>query len=84
MNENCPAEASNLMNPSKLFQDLTGFNRAFNRTAREFFYFDRFSPNIKAKRLGTSRHMFELGCHPSDDYTFLTLPSPTTPTTTPT
>jgi hypothetical protein len=84
MNENCPAEASNLTNPSKLFQDLTGFNRAFNHTAREFFYFDHLSPDIQAKRLGASRRMFELGCHPSDDYTFLTLPSPTTPTTTPT
>jgi hypothetical protein len=82
MNENCPAEASNLTNPSKLFQDLTGFNRAFNHTAREFFYFDHLSPDIQAKRLGASRRMFELGCHPSDDYTFLTLPSPTTPTTT--
>jgi hypothetical protein len=72
MNENCPAKASNLTNPSKLFQDLTGLNRAFNHTAREFFYFDHLSPDIQAKRLGASRRMLELGYHPSDDYTFLT------------
>jgi hypothetical protein len=80
-----PIPSSNLTNPSKLFQDLTGFNRAFfNHTAREFFYFYHLSPDIQAKCLGASRRMFELGCHPSVDYTFLTFPPPTTPTTTPT
>jgi hypothetical protein len=84
MNKNFPAEAFNLTNPSKLFQDLTGFKRGSNHTAREYFYFDHLPPDIQAKRLGASQQMFELGCNPSNDYTFFPLPyPPTTPATTP-
>jgi hypothetical protein len=84
MNKNCPAKASNLMNPIKLFRDLTGFtvNSALN--TREYFYFDHLPPDIQAKCLGASRHMFKLDCNPSNDYTFFPIPPPTTPTTPPT
>ena len=59
INENCPAEASNLTNPSKLFQDLTGFKRGSNHTAREYFYFDHLppAPDIQAKRWRVTTHV---------------------------
>jgi hypothetical protein len=83
MNDNCPAETSNLTNPSKLFRDLSGFTTDYTANTREFFYFDHLPPNTKAKRLAASRRMFDLGLTPSDDTTFLPLPIPNTTTTTP-
>jgi hypothetical protein len=83
MNENCPAETSNLTNPSKLFRDLSGFTTDPTTNTREFFYFDHLPPDTKAKRLAASRRMFDLGLTPSDGTTFLSLPLPNTTTTTP-
>jgi hypothetical protein len=83
MNENCPAETSNLTNPSKLFRDLSGFTTDPTTNTREFFYFDHLPPDTKAKQLAASRRMFDLGLTPSDGTTFLSLPLPNTTTTTP-
>jgi len=46
MNKNCPAETSNLTNPSK---DLSGFTTDPTTYTLKFFYFDHLPPDTKAK-----------------------------------
>jgi hypothetical protein len=77
MNENCPAETSNLTNPSKHFRDITGFSYTSSRGMRGYFYYDDLPPEIKAERQAALDRMRSLGLTPSDDFTFISSTNPT-------
>ena len=43
MNKNCPAKASNLINPSQRFQEVSGLTFNIPRNTHKFFHFDDIS-----------------------------------------
>jgi hypothetical protein len=71
MNENCPIEASNLNNPSRRFQEVSGLTFNIPRNTNEFFHFDDLPAAIQATRRAASERMYQLGLTPIDDFTFL-------------
>ncbi len=83
MNENCPVEASNLNNPSRHFQEVSGLNFNIPCNTHEFLHFDNLPPTIQASRRAASARMIQLGLTPINDFTFLRSP-PTDTTTSPT
>ena len=82
MNENCPAEASNLNNPSRRFQEVSGLTFNIPRNTNEFFHFDDIPAAIQATHIAASERMYQLGLTPIDDFTFLD-PQQNAPTTSP-
>jgi hypothetical protein len=82
MNENCPIEASNLNNPSRRFQEVSGLTFNIPRNTNEFFHFDDLPATIQATRRDASERMYQLGLTPIDDFTFLA-PQQNAPTTSP-
>jgi hypothetical protein len=73
MNENCPIEASNLNNPSRRFQEVSGLTFNIPRNTNEFLHFDDLPAAIQATRRAASECMYQyqLGLMPIDDFTFL-------------
>jgi hypothetical protein len=81
MNENCPREASNLMNPSQQFQEIQGLNFIQpGRDVKEFFQYNHLPTHIKEKCYAASLCMQAQGCSPIKGYTFI--PSSDPPSTT--
>ena len=72
MNENCPAECTNLNNPCPRFQETEGLNFIPPPcSARAIVHYADLEPNIRLKRDTSSNRMRALSCTPIDGYTFL-------------
>ena len=82
MNKNCPVEASNLNNPSRHFQEVSGLTFNIPRNTHEFFHFDDLPDTVQANLHAASARMRQLGLTPIDDFTFLH-PPPNVTTTSP-
>jgi hypothetical protein len=82
MNKNFPDEASNLNNPSRRFQEVSGLTFNIPLNTHEFFHFDDLPDTVQANRRAASARMCQLGLTPIDDFTFLH-PPPNVTTTSP-
>jgi len=71
MNENCPIEASNLNNPCRRFQEVSGLTFNIPCNTNEFLHFDDLPAAIHATHRAASERMYQLGLTPIDDFTFL-------------
>ena len=77
-----PVKASNLNNPSRRFQEVSGLTFNIPCITHEFFHFDDLPTTIQATRRAASACMRQLGLTPIDDFTFIH-PPPTVATTSP-
>ena len=72
MNENCPAECTNLNNPCPRFQETEGLNFIPPAcSVRAIVHYADLEPEIRLKRDTSSDRMRALSCTPIDGYTFL-------------
>ena len=79
MNNNCPAECSNLNNPCPRFQEIQGLNFTPPAcTVRAFVHYSDLTQDIRSLRDASSNRMTNMCCTPIDGYTFLDNHDPTT------
>jgi hypothetical protein len=72
MNENCPAECTNLNNPCPRFQETEGLNFIPPAcSVRAIVHYADLESDIRLKRDTCSQRMRALSCTPIDGYTFL-------------
>jgi hypothetical protein len=82
INKNCPVKASNLNNPSRHFQEVSGLTFNIPRNTHEFFHFNDLPATVQDNHRAASACMHQLGLTPIDDFTFLH-PPPNVTTTSP-